>query len=138
MGAAGAALGAGGVGAAGGALAVTARAGASVAGGATAAYRAGGLSGVAEAGVSAATSPLRRAASSLRDSFAAGGRAVTGEAGASGPGASAPGESSGPPDWARRMKRSQTINRGASAADHAIRSGDRPSGGGGVDLSEGE
>ena len=62
IGAAGAALAAGGLGAAGGAIAGTARAGASVAGGATAAYRAGGLSGVAEAGVSAATSPLRRAA----------------------------------------------------------------------------
>jgi type IV secretion system protein TrbL len=36
------------------------------------------------------------------------------------------------------MKRGQTINRGVSAADHAIRSGDRPSGGHQVDLSEGE
>ena len=78
IGAAGAALAAGGVGAAGGAIAGTARGAASVAGGATAAYRAGGLSGVVEAGVSTAISPLRRAASSLRESFAAGGRAVTG------------------------------------------------------------
>ena len=36
------------------------------------------------------------------------------------------------------MKRNQTISHGVSAADHAIRSGDRPSGGSGVDLSEGE
>ena len=36
------------------------------------------------------------------------------------------------------MKRNQTISRGVSAAEHAIRSGDHPSGGGGVDLSEGE
>jgi type IV secretion system protein TrbL len=36
------------------------------------------------------------------------------------------------------MKRSQTVNRGVTAADHAIRSGDRPSGGSQVDLSEGE
>jgi type IV secretion system protein TrbL len=36
------------------------------------------------------------------------------------------------------MTRNQTINQGVSAADHAIRSGDHPSGGGGVDLSEGE
>ena len=43
-----------------------------------------------------------------------------------------------PPAWAQRLKRSQTIRRGVSAADHAIRAGDRPSGGGGVDLSEGE
>ena len=78
IGAAGAALAAGGAGAAGGVIAGTARGGAAVAGGATAAYRAGGLSGVVEAGVSTAISPLRRAASSLRESFAAGGRAVTG------------------------------------------------------------
>src|SRR5271166_1900631 len=76
IGAAGAGLAAGGLGAAGGAVAGTARAGAGVAGGATAAYRAGGLAGVAEASASAAASPLRRAASSLRQSFAAGGRAV--------------------------------------------------------------
>jgi len=138
IGAAGAALAAGGLGAAGGAIAGTARAGASVAGGATAAYRAGGLSGVAQAGASAATSPLRRAAASLRDSFAAGGQAATGGASTGDAGASAQGGVSGPPAWASRMKRNQTINQGVSAADHAIRSGDHPSGGGGVDLSEGE
>ncbi len=138
IGAAGAALAAGGLGAAGGAIAGTARAGASVAGGASAAYRAGGLSGVAQAGASAATSPLRRAAASLRESFAAGGQAVTGEASQAGASAATQGEASGPPAWASRMKRNQTINQGVSAADHAIRSGDHPSGGGGVDLSEGE
>jgi hypothetical protein len=37
------------------------------------------------------------------------------------------------------MKRSQAISRGVAAVDHAIRSGDHPSaGGGGVDLSQGE
>jgi type IV secretion system protein TrbL len=36
------------------------------------------------------------------------------------------------------MKRSQTINRGVTAADHAIRAGDRQSGGHQIDLSEGE
>ena len=138
IGAAGAALAAGGLGAAGGAIAGTARAGASVAGGATAAYRAGGLSGVAQAGASAATRPLRRAAASLRESFAAGGQAATGGASTGDAGASAQGGASGPPAWASRMKRNQTINQGVSAADHAIRSGDHPSGGGGVDLSEGE
>jgi type IV secretion system protein TrbL len=138
IGAAGAALAAGGLGAAGGAIAGTARAGASVAGGASAAYRAGGLSGVAQAGASAATSPLRRAAASLRESFAAGGQAATGEASPVGASASAQSEASGPPAWASRMKRNQTINQGVSAADHAIRSGDHPSGGGGIDLSEGE
>jgi type IV secretion system protein TrbL len=48
----------------------------------------------------------------------------------------ASGGSDSPPAWAERLKRSQTINRGVSAADHAIRSGDRPSGGSEVDLSE--
>lgn len=32
----------------------------------------------------------------------------------------------------------QTISRGVSAADHAIRSGDRASGGHQIDLSEGD
>ena len=72
----------------GGAVAGTARGGAALAGGATAAYRAGGASGVASAGLSkgaeAITSPLRRAAASLKSSFEAGGRAVTGEAAAGG------------------------------------------------------
>ena len=104
-----------------------------------AAYRAGGAAGVAEAAGSAAISPLRRAAASLKESFASGERAVmrgTAPAGSGGAGSSAASES--PPAWAQRMKRSQTINRGVTAADHAIRSGDRPSGGSQVDLSEGE
>ena len=105
----------------------------------TAAYRAGGAAGVARAAGSAAISPLRRTATGLKESFAAGERAVmrgTGSAG--GGGAGSPAVSDDPPAWAQRMKRSQTINRGVTAADHAIRSGDRPSGGSQVDLSEGE
>jgi len=138
LGAAGAALAAGGVGAASGAIAGTARGGAAVAGGATTAYRAGGLSGVAEAGASAIVSPLRQAAGSLRESFAAGGRAVTGETGSTGAGPAGPSETSGPPAWARQMKRNQTVSRGASAADHAVRSGDRPVSGASIDLRQGE
>ena len=132
-----AAAGVGAVGAAGGAIAGAARGGAWLAGATTTAYRAGGMSGVAEAAGSAAASPLRRAAASLRSSFGAGGAAVSGEAA---PAASA-GEStqaSGPPAWARRMQRNQSINQGVSTAHHAIRSGDHPSSGGVVDLSEGE
>ncbi|HKN31465.1 MAG TPA: P-type conjugative transfer protein TrbL [Roseiarcus sp.] len=134
-----AAAGVGAVGAGGGAIAGAARGGASLAGAATAAYRAGGMAGVAEAAGSAVISPLRSAAASMQASFAAGEAAVTGE-GATSAAASAPAsaEASGPPAWARRMKRNQTITRGASAADHAIRSGDHPSSSGGVDLSEGE
>src|SRR6185437_8303193 len=76
IGAAGIAATAGGLAAAGGAIAGTARAGASVAGGATAAYRAGGATGLAQAAGSVAMSPLRRAAASLKESFASGERAV--------------------------------------------------------------
>jgi type IV secretion system protein TrbL len=140
FGAAGAGLVAGGIGAAGGAVAGAARGGASIAGAATTAYRAGGMSGVAGAAGSAAMSPLRRAAASMRESFAAGGRAVTGEGSGSGAAGAAAGqaEASGPPAWARRMQRNQSISRGASAAHQAIRSGDHPSSGSGIDLSEGE
>jgi type IV secretion system protein TrbL len=54
------------------------------------------------------------------------------------PSALSPSETAGPPAWARRMKRNQSISHGATAAGHAIRSGDHPSTGSGVDLSEGE
>ena len=43
----------------------------------------------------------------------------------------------GQPDWARRMKHAQTIRHGASAAGHAVRSGDHGGSGSSVDLSEG-
>ncbi|HQT72583.1 MAG TPA: P-type conjugative transfer protein TrbL [Acidiphilium sp.] len=143
MGAAGAGLaaaGVGAVGAAGGAIAGAERGGASLAGAATTAYRSGGMAGMAEAAGSAAMSPLRRAAASMRESFAAGGGGSAAGEGTSSasPGAAAASDASSPPDWARRMRRNQTISQGVSAANHAIRSGDHPSSGGGVDLSEGE
>jgi type IV secretion system protein TrbL len=138
IGAAGVGLAAGGLSAAGGVLAGIGRAGASVAGGAATAYRAGGLAGVAEAGASAVASPLRRAASNPSEGSATGGEAATGEANSQGASASNQTESSAQPAWARRMKRSQAISRGVSAVEHAIRSGDHASAGGGVDLSEGE
>ncbi|MDH2398402.1 P-type conjugative transfer protein TrbL [Bradyrhizobium sp. SSUT18] len=123
--AAGAGLAAGGAGFAGGALAGAGRGGAAMVSGASAAYRSGGLAGVAEAGGSAAMSPLRRATAA----FASSGQA-------SEPAATTPTE--GQPDWARRMKRAQTIRHGASAAGHAVRSGDHGGSGSSVDLSEGE
>ena len=121
--AAGAGLAAGGVGLAGGAIAGAARGGGADIRGASAAYRSGGLAGVAEAGSSAAMSPLRRAAAAF-------GGEQAGEQAAS---ASA----EGLPDWARRMKRAETIRHGASAAGH-VRSGDHGGSGSSVDLSEGE
>jgi type IV secretion system protein TrbL len=133
-----AALATGGAAAAGGAIAGSARGAATVAGGATAAYQAGGLSGVAGAGVSAAISPLRRAAAALRESFAEGGRAVTGGGAGTGGGTPIGGGSAGTPAWAKQIKRGQAIRSGASAAHNAIRSGDGASGGSSVNLSEGE
>ena len=135
IGAAGAGLAVGGVGAAGGLIGGTARGAASVAGGASAALRASGPAGVAEAAAAAASSPLRRVASSLQGSFAGGASAATG---AASPAASAQGTASAPPTWMSRATRGPMVSRAASVADHAIRSGDRPIGGASVDLSEGE
>jgi type IV secretion system protein TrbL len=114
-----------GAGAAGGALAGAARGGASVAAAASAAYRSGGKASAAQAGSSAIASPLSRAAASN-----------AAEAGsAASDGASSTGS---PPAWAMRMKRSQTVSHGTSAATHAVRSGDPGGGGTSVDLSQGE
>ena len=113
-----------GAGAAGGALASAARGSASVAAAASAAYRGSGMASVAQAGAS--SSPLRRAAVSN-----------IGEAGS----AAASNTSTSPgdaPAWATRMKRSQTVSHGASAATHAVRSADPGGGGASVDLSQGE
>lgn len=99
------------VGAAGGALAGAARGSASV---------------VAAASNSA--SPLPRTAGAMSS-------AVTqGQGGAS----SGSPSTSGPPAWATRMKRAQTVSHGASAATHSVRSADHAGGGASVDLSEGE
>ena len=105
-----AAAGVGAVGAAGSVIAGAARGGASLAGAATAAYRVGGLAGVAEAAGSAAASPLRSAATSIQTSFAAGEAAVA-EDGAAAASAPASAEASGPPAWARRMKRARRNER---------------------------
>ncbi|MGA7675939.1 MAG: P-type conjugative transfer protein TrbL [Rhizomicrobium sp.] len=124
--------------AAGGAITSAAHAGASVAGGATAAYRAGGIAGVAQAATSVATSPLRRAASNLNESYAAGAQAATQRPAPGGGPSSATSGGGAPPAWAERMRRNQAIAHGASAASNTLRSGDQPSTSQGVDLSEGE
>ena len=69
-------------------------------------------------------------------------RAASADADAQGPaGGAEPGPAAAPPDappaWARRMRRSQAASHGASAATHAIRSGDHGGGGSSIDLSEG-
>ncbi len=136
IGATGAFAAAGGLRAVGGGLSRMAHAGAGVAGGASAAYRAGGIAGVAQAGASMAASPLRRAASSLGERYAAGARAVSERPAPGGGPPDGPG-SGGPPDWAERLRRNQAISRSTSTAIGALRSSDHPGSGHSVDLSEG-
>ena len=138
MAVAGASLAAGGVAAAGSAIAGGARAGASVAGGASMAFRGAGAAAGAEGDAAAAASPLRPGGSGMSEGPAMESPGAGGEAGAPSSTASSETESSGQPAWVRRMKRDQAISRGVSAVEHALRSGDHPSSGGGVDLSEGD
>ena len=131
------------LGAAGGVAAAGVRGGASVAGGAVGAYGAGaagrgmiagvaaGSANVAKEGALAAISPLRRAAAAVKERFEAG--VAPGAGSPTGP---VPDMAPREPAWAARMRRRQTAAHGASAASHALRSGDQPSGGTSVDLSE--
>jgi type IV secretion system protein TrbL len=120
---AGGALAATGVGMAGGAAAAAARGTSSLTSGTASLAPAGASSGAAET-ATVAPSPLRSLASSTTG-------ATAGEGGGS-----ARSSVEGPPAWARRMKRAQTMSHGASAATHALRSGDQGGGGASVDLSE--
>jgi len=143
----------------GGAAAV--RGGATAAGAASAAYSLGslgqsgaagvasGLGGVARAAGGAAASPLRRAAQSVRSSFADGVKSGFGGTGGSSSmgtvandvGSAAPaatGSAANPPAWAQRMRRGQTMSHGVTLAAHAIRSGDSHGGGSSINLSGGD
>ena len=162
-GAAVAGVGAAGLAARGGALALSgtaaaARGGAAMAGGASTAYSLGsagqsgvsgvasGLGAVASAGARAAASPLKRLQSKAAERFQAshqsGARtafeATGGTIGDAGtPDASATSSTpaaDGPPAWAKRMKRSQQLSHGVSAAAHAVRSGDSHGGGASINL----
>jgi type IV secretion system protein TrbL len=130
-------LAAGGIAVAGGALAAT---GAGMAGGAAAAAARGtsaltrGTATLARAGASSAAAETATVAPSPLRSLAS---STTGAAGGEG-GGSATSSVEGPPAWARRMKRAQTMSHGVSAATHALRSGDQGGGGASVDLSEGK
>jgi type IV secretion system protein TrbL len=111
---------------------------------------AAGLGGVARAGASAAVSPLKRAATraadSLKSSHSAGvkgGFETTGGSSTMGTvgGGPAPSPASAPapndpPAWAQRMRRSQALSHGVTAAAHAVRSGDSHGGGSSISLSE--
>src|SRR6202045_3460928 len=109
---------------------------AGVAGAGLAAGAAGGiLAGAARgsASVAAATSnivsPLRRGAGEAASNASEAGQRGTST------GTSPAAE---PPAWAKRMKRSQMVSHGASAATHAVRASDHGGGGASVDLSQGE
>jgi type IV secretion system protein TrbL len=126
-----------------------ARGGAAVAGGASTAYSlgaasgtttagkvAGGMSAVGQAGVNTAISPLRK---SLSDSYRAGSRAAftaTGGSFSNSPSAIPAPANDGPPAWAQRLKRQQSLHHGVATAAHVIRSGDHGGGGTSVSLSE--
>ncbi len=137
------------------------RGGATAAGAASAAYSLGslgqsgaagvasGLGGVARAAGGAAASPLRRAAQSVRSSFADGVKSGFGGTGGSSSmgtvandvGSAAPtatGSAANPPAWAQRMRRGQTMSHGVTLAAHAIRSGDSHGGGSSINLSGGD
>jgi type IV secretion system protein TrbL len=132
-------------------VAGTARGGAALAGGARASYAmgsmgksgagsvAGGMGGVGKAAAAGVATPLRRAASSLQQSYREGGqaaiRATGGKTGAGAPAASGTSSAEGPPAWARRMKTGQSFHHGTTAVAHTLRSGDRGGGGASVDLS---
>jgi type IV secretion system protein TrbL len=151
-----------GAGAAMGATAAAARGGAALAGGASSSYSlasagqsgaagvASGLSGVARAGAAAVAQPISQAASrasgamaenyrgGARSAVAAtGGSSTMGTIGGAPAGDAAP-TSSSPPAWAQRMKSRQTMSHGATAAAHAVRSGDSHGGGASISLRQDE
>lgn len=139
--------------------AAAARGGAAAAGGGAMAYSLGaagqsgvsgvasGLGGVGRAASAVATSPLRRAADSMKASFnegakstfaATGGTSTMGSIGGETTAAASSTSGDAPPAWARRMKRSQALSHGVTTAAHAVRNGDSHGGGSSPNLSEGD
>ena len=103
---------------------------------------AGGIVAAGAAGASLGAGAIAGAARGSASIAAAASSSVrSGEIAASGAGSAAPATNSSspgnPPAWAARIKRSQTLGHGVSAATHAVRSGDSGGGGASVNLSEG-
>lgn len=132
------------------------RGGATAAGAASAAYSLGsfgqsgaagvasGLGSVARATGAAATSPLRKAASGVKSSFAdgvkagfvaTGGTSTAGTAGGA-TGTASPQATGASPGWAQRMHRSGHTAHAVQTAAHAVRSGDSHASASSVNLSE--
>ena len=96
---------------------------------------ASGLAGGAKAAGKEAMSPLRKAAQGVGASYSdAKSRATGGDA--SGPSGASGDASTGQPDWAKKMRRSQNLHSGTAVAAHAVRSGDQPGGGSQIDTKE--
>ncbi len=125
------------------------RGGSAVAGGASTAFKIGaasststagkvasGMAAVGQAGVNTAVSPLKRA---VGDSYRSGSRAAfeaTGGKFSNSPSSMPTPANDGPPAWARRMKRQQSLQHGTAVTAHAIRSGDGGGAGTAISLSE--
>jgi type IV secretion system protein TrbL len=110
-------------------------AGGVVAAGVAGAGLAAGAAGGMLAGAARGSASVAAAASNI---VSPGRHAAASNASAAGQGGASAGTPSEPPAWARRMKRSQTVSHGASAATQTVRSSDHGGGRASVDLSEGE
>jgi type IV secretion system protein TrbL len=124
---------------AGAAIGTGVAAGGVVAAGVAGAGLAAGAAGGALAGAARGSASVVAAASNIASPLRTAGAAAP-SAGEVGQGAASSGSpsASGPPAWATRMKRAQTMSHGASAATHSVRSADHAGGGASVDLSDGE
>jgi type IV secretion system protein TrbL len=103
---------------------------------------ASGMAAVGEAAVGVATSPLRNAGASVKQSFRDGGRAAITNTGGSITSSTtsqstdaASAGADGPPPWARALKDRQAVARSASIAAHTLKSGDSHGGGAAIDIS---
>jgi type IV secretion system protein TrbL len=125
---------------AGAAVGTGAAAGGVVAAGIAGAGLAAGAAGGMLAGAARGSASVASAASNVVGSGRRAAGEVASNAGGAGQGGSSASASSAaePPAWAARMKASQAVSRGVSAATNAVRSGDHGGGGASVDLSEGE
>jgi type IV secretion system protein TrbL len=125
---------------AGAAVGTGAAAGGVVAAGIAGAGLAAGAAGGMLAGAARGSASVASAASNVVGSGRRAAGEVASNAGGAGQGGASADASSAaePPAWAARMKASQAVSRGVSAATNAVRSGDHGGGGASVDLSEGE
>jgi type IV secretion system protein TrbL len=105
---------------------------------------ASGIGAVGQAAAGTATSPLRKAADSMKSSFKNGARgAITATGGTitgGAPSSPEPDASSGSaqPAWAKAMKNRQTLSHSATVAAHTLRSGDGGGAGSSIDVTEKE